>query len=153
MDCQRARGQHQLLQSNVLPTWLRAVDERVLLELDFELDPVYPDDPLFRAATLPNGWALVPTPHVLWSQIVDADRGPWYQVFYDAAYFQRRALLMPAFFPGSLRPGTPKATRRTQNASLTVLRRVHLPERQRVSGHVWVQHATCLMSQCEPRPR
>ncbi len=100
VDPQRARGQQQLLESDALPTRLRAVDARVLRKLGFQFGRPYPHDPLFRPAVLPDAWRLRPTPHVLWSHIVDGDHSLRYQVFYDAAYFRRQAFILPARLPG-----------------------------------------------------
>jgi hypothetical protein len=90
IEAQEARGQRELVQSSVLPADMR--DQRPALEaLGFKFGEPVDGDPLFINAELPPGWSKAPTDHAMWSSVVD-DRGRVrVNVFYKAAYYDRRA--------------------------------------------------------------
>jgi hypothetical protein len=91
---QEREGQRQLVKSTSLPTQLIGCTEDEVRSLGIELGPVpTTGDSLFRPATLPGGWKLVPTSHSMWSQIID-DRGfVRAAMFYKAAFYDRAAHL------------------------------------------------------------
>ncbi|MBX6750944.1 MAG: hypothetical protein IRY85_14940 [Micromonosporaceae bacterium] len=82
-------GQRQLVASTDLPT--KGSEDPEFAKLGFTFGDPYPDDPLFRPATLPTGWRREGSDHPMWSYIVD-DRGRRrVAVFYKAAFYDRRA--------------------------------------------------------------
>ena len=50
-------------------------------------------DDLFREATLPEGWRVVPTNHSMWSDLLDANGRKRAAIFYKAAFYDRAAHL------------------------------------------------------------
>lgn len=81
-------GQQQLVASTLMPTdapW----DE--LTALGFTRSPQLPGDGLFVDAHLPTGWRREFTDHDMWSHIVDEDGVTRVEVFYKAAFYDRRA--------------------------------------------------------------
>ena len=52
-------------------------------------------DPLFREATLPAGWSRAPTGHDMWTYIFDEKGVLRARVFYKAAFYDRRASILP----------------------------------------------------------
>jgi hypothetical protein len=93
VEAQEARGQRELVASDQIPVLLRNCTEADLTALGFVLGERNDDDPLFRDATLPAGWSKQPTSHSMWSEIVD-DRGVVrFNVFYKAAFYDRKAFL------------------------------------------------------------
>lgn len=52
-------------------------------------------DGVFREATLPSGWKIVPTEHSMWSDLVDAKGRKRAGIFYKAAFYDRRAEIRP----------------------------------------------------------
>jgi hypothetical protein len=49
------------------------------------------DDPLFAIVTLPKGWRVVQTDHDMWSNLVDEKGRVRANIFYKAAFYDRRA--------------------------------------------------------------
>lgn len=99
-----AAGQRQLVNSDRLP-----VDMRVGLNgarsefeaLGFTFGDPDPDDPLFCQATLPDGWRREPSEHDMWSYIVDETGTRRVEVFYKAAWYDRRAFMRLAAVGGA----------------------------------------------------
>lgn len=60
-----------------------------------------PIDKLFREARLPDGWKKSATDHDMWSHIVDATGVVRVEVFYKAAFYDRRAFMRLAEPPTS----------------------------------------------------
>jgi len=59
--------------------------------LGFTFGPVDPHDPLFRPATLPDGWTKEGSDHDMWSYVVDELGRRRVGVFYKAAFHDRHA--------------------------------------------------------------
>lgn len=85
---QEARGQAKLITSDQLPT---EGDWDALEELGFVKGEVVEDDPLFRHASLPEGWEKRRTGHSLWTDIVDERGVKRVSVGYKAAFYDRWA--------------------------------------------------------------
>ena len=83
-----AAGQHQLVNSDQLPT--EAPWER-LQELGFKRGEVVSGDPLFTHCTLPEGWRREGTDHAMHGSILDERGVKRVGVFYKAAFYDRRA--------------------------------------------------------------
>ncbi|WP_214327878.1 hypothetical protein [Nonomuraea sediminis] len=84
-------GQLQLLASDVIPTRLVGCDEQLLAGLGFELGDQVADDPLFRYATLPNGWRWRAAEDARGSYLVDERGRDRFSVWYKAAPYDRSA--------------------------------------------------------------
>lgn len=93
IERQEAVGQYELVNSDVLPAEVHG--NRGVLEADGVVfgDPVE-GDPLFVNVTLPDGWQKVPTDHSMHSDLVDAGGKRRANIFYKAAYYDRRADMM-----------------------------------------------------------
>ena len=48
-------------------------------------------DELFVHVVLPEGWKIEPTGHSMWSNLMDADGEIRAEIFYKAAFYDRRA--------------------------------------------------------------
>ncbi|TDZ94748.1 hypothetical protein [Mycobacteroides salmoniphilum] len=105
-------GQQQLLKSDLLPAdagrvWSGEGDELldingwdVLEQWGFQRGESVESDSLFVHATLPEGWSRKGSEHAMHSTIVD-DRGvERVNVFYKAAFYDRRASLTVITDPG-----------------------------------------------------
>jgi hypothetical protein len=84
------RGQQQLVASIVLPAAMDG-DDAPFEALGFTFGEQVPGDPLFRQATLPEGWTKRGTDHDMHSVIEDERGIARVGVFYKAAYYDRRA--------------------------------------------------------------
>lgn len=93
IEASEARGQAQLVRSEVLPKEIRPAD-RAALEAGGVVfgDPVEGDD-LFVHAKLPPGWSKVATDHAMWSKLVDDKGRERAGIFYKAAFYDRKAHL------------------------------------------------------------
>jgi len=89
IEAQEARGQIELVNSTQLPTDCR--DRAVLEAAGVIFGEVSPQDPLFVEATLPEGWKKRPTTHSMWSELVDAEGKVRANIFYKAAFYDRKA--------------------------------------------------------------
>ena len=87
-----ADGQRQLVGSTSLPTDARP-DDAAFIAAGFTFGEPDPSDPLFRPATLPDGWAKQPTDHSMWSKIVDQYGRERVRIFYKAAFYDRDAFM------------------------------------------------------------
>ncbi|MET9122960.1 hypothetical protein [Streptomyces sp. NPDC004528] len=89
---QERAGQAQLVASEQLPTEMHSDEARADFEaLGFVFGDVTPGDPLFRAATLPQGWKRESGDHPMWSYIVDERGRRRVSIFYKAAFYDRAA--------------------------------------------------------------
>lgn len=86
---QERNGQAELLNSTTLPT--EGSNSPVLAELGFVFGAEVRGDPLFREATLPKGWAREGSDHAMHSYICDERGVRRVNVFYKAAFYDRRA--------------------------------------------------------------
>lgn len=83
-----AAGQRQLVASTSFPTAAPIAD---LEALGFTFGPVDEADPLFRPATLPQGWSREGSDHAMWSYILDGQGRRRVAIFYKAAFYDRSA--------------------------------------------------------------
>ncbi|MFI6248999.1 hypothetical protein [Streptomyces sp. NPDC051016] len=91
---QERAGQQQLVHSDRLPTETsNAGDTALLRDLGFVLGEPDPADPLFRPATLPEGWKREASDHDMWSYVIDQLGRRRLAVFYKAAFYDRRAFM------------------------------------------------------------
>lgn len=88
-----ADGQRQLVHSNRLPVEINRGTDVEFVTLGFSFGPPDPNDPLFRPATLPDGWKREPSDHSMWSYIVDTNDRRRVRIFYKAAFYDRRAFM------------------------------------------------------------
>lgn len=90
-------GQQQLLASDLLPVDAGRIGEQdgweVLQQWGITRGEPTPGDELFVAATLPNGWTRQPAEDDRFSYIVDATGARRAEIFYKAAFYDRRAYL------------------------------------------------------------
>lgn len=93
IEAQEARGQRELINSDVLPTDLgREKDSRAKYEaLGFVFGATVVDDPIFQNATLPKGWKRQGSNHSMWSHIIDERGLKRVAIFYKAAFYDRSA--------------------------------------------------------------
>lgn len=92
IEAQEAAGQQEMLTTVAIPTRTMHCTDQHLLALGFTLSAPRPDDPLFRDATLPDGWTRVPADDTnLWTYLLDPHGRPRCGVFYKAAWYDRRA--------------------------------------------------------------
>ena len=95
IEAQEARGQRELVESDVLPTANPEVWER-LEAMGVVRGEQVPGDPLFTYCTLPDGWTKRAAPdHSMWSDLLDADGEAVAGIFYKAAYYDRKADMHP----------------------------------------------------------
>lgn len=83
-----ADGQRQLVASEQMPT--DAPTEQ-LEALGFTFGPPDEHDPMFRPATLPEGWTRQGSDHAMWSYILDEQGRKRVSIFYKAAFYDRSA--------------------------------------------------------------
>ena len=91
IENQEARGQAELVRSTQLPVDTRRTADAVFEALGFTFGAVTEGDPLFREATLPDGWRKEATAHSMHSNIVDEQGRKRVDIFYKAAFYDRRA--------------------------------------------------------------
>jgi hypothetical protein len=85
-----ALGQSQLVHSDRLPS-KAPVEE--MEALGFSFGDADPTDPMFRPATLPEGWKKQPSEHSMWSHVVDPLGRKRVAIFYKAAWYDRDAFM------------------------------------------------------------
>ena len=97
IEAMESRGQQQLVASTKLPVKTGGGyadnDDKPFLDLGFTFGPADEDDPLFREATLPEGWRKEGSDHAMWSYIVDADGEQRVGIFFKAAFYDRHAFM------------------------------------------------------------
>ncbi len=86
-----AEGQQELIESTVLPTVIVGATQPEFEALGFTFGEEVPGDPLFRAATLPEGWKREGSDHAMWSYVVDETGQQRVAIFYKAASYDRKA--------------------------------------------------------------
>lgn len=84
-------GQRQLVHSDRLPTDMGSNTVEEFEALGFKLGDPDPQDPLFRPATLPEGWSREASDHSMGSYIVDQNGRKRVSIFYKAAFYDRSA--------------------------------------------------------------
>ena len=97
IEAQERAGQAQLVHSDRLPAQIEVHsdtgDQAGFEALGFTFGDPDPKDPLFRPATLPEGWKREASDHDMWSYIVDQLGRRRVSVFYKAAFYDRRAFM------------------------------------------------------------
>lgn len=91
IEAQEKAGQRQLVHSDRLPTDLNGDSQADFEALGFTFGDPDPADPMFRPATLPDGWSRQSSDHAMWSYIVDQLGRRRVGVFYKAAFYDRSA--------------------------------------------------------------
>src|SRR5262245_10694052 len=92
IEAQEAQGQREMVASTVLPTEVNFRESDADYEaLGFTFGEVVAGDPLFRQATLPEGWSRKGSDHAMWSYVVDERGIERVGVFYKAAFYDRKA--------------------------------------------------------------
>jgi hypothetical protein len=86
-----ARGQKELVASDVMPAQILHSTAEELVALGFTLGPIDTADSLFRPVILPTGWKRIGSSHAMWSYIVDERGIRRVAMFYKAAFYDRRA--------------------------------------------------------------
>ena len=90
---QERDGQRQLLVSDRLPTRLNGGSQAEFEALGFTFGDPDPADPMFRPATLPEGWKRKGSGHAMWSYITDQHGRERVSIFYKAAFYDRDAFM------------------------------------------------------------
>lgn len=91
IEAQEAQGQRELVASTVLPFPGFGSSDADFEALGFTFGDKVPGDDLFREATLPEGWTRKGTDHAMHSEILDERGIARVNVFYKAAFYDRRA--------------------------------------------------------------
>lgn len=90
IENQERAGQQQLVRSEMLPTDTSGKDAD-FEAAGFTFGKPLDDDPMFRPATLPDGWSRQGSDHAMWSYLVDDLGRRRASVFYKAAFYDRSA--------------------------------------------------------------
>lgn len=88
IERQEKAGQAALVASTEMPLEL-SPDREAFEAVGFTFGE--PIDSVFMKATLPAGWKRVPTDHSMYSDILDETGKRRVEVFYKAAFYDRRA--------------------------------------------------------------
>jgi hypothetical protein len=86
-------GQAQLVTSDRLPTRFNSGTQAEFEALGFTFGDPDPDDPMFRPATLSQGWSRKGSDHAMWSYITDEHGHDRVSIFYKAAFYDRDAFM------------------------------------------------------------
>jgi|SRR5882672_12913810 len=90
IEAQEARGQRALNKAgNLLPKKLLYSMWEEVEAMGIKL--IGEQDDLFLNVELPPGWMIQPTPHSMWSNVVDETGKVRLEVFYKAAFYDRKA--------------------------------------------------------------
>jgi hypothetical protein len=93
-------GQAQLVTSDRLPARFNSGTQAEFEALGFTFGDPDPDDPMFRPATLPEGWKRKGASHAMWSYITDEHGRDRVSIFYKAAFYDRDAFMSLAALSG-----------------------------------------------------
>jgi hypothetical protein len=88
---QESAGQQQFVNSDTLPVEIDAESKKKLEAAGVKFGKAVEGDELFLYVDLPNGWKKVPTDHSMWSHLVDDKGTVRAEIFYKAAFYDRRA--------------------------------------------------------------
>lgn len=93
IEAQEARGQREFVSNETLPIECMFCDRDMFEAMGI----VYgkPIDDLFVTVQLPIGWKKEPTPHSMWSNLLDGQGRARARIFYKAAFYDRRAEIQP----------------------------------------------------------
>lgn len=90
IEAQEAAGQRAVCNSSRLP--VEGSEHPAWAEIGITFGE--PDsDGLFRPASLPDGWRIAPTDHNMWSDLLDNRGRRRAEIFYKAAFYDRRAFV------------------------------------------------------------
>lgn len=90
IEAQEAKGMADVIaRGDLFPLEMHPPDPSVFLALGFVFGEAV--DSVFMRATLPSGWAWKATADPRYAEIVDADGCRRIEVFYKAAFYDRRA--------------------------------------------------------------
>jgi len=89
IENQEKQGQNELVNSSQLPVDCQGKD--ILEQAGVKFGEPIPDDPLFCVAELPAGWSKRATNHAMWSELIDDKGAVRAEIFYKAAFYDRRA--------------------------------------------------------------
>ncbi|SHI66127.1 hypothetical protein [Streptomyces sp. 3214.6] len=90
---QERSGQAQLVNSDRLPSDMNGASDADFEAVGITFGEPDPADPLFRPATLPEGWKRQRSDHDMWSYVADELGRRRVAVFYKAAFYDRRAFM------------------------------------------------------------
>ena len=91
IERQEKQGQNELVESNQLPV---EGLEHVRVALGIEILNFSEGDPLFCDVKLPEGWEVIPNiDHSMWSGLIDAEGEKKADIFYKAAFYDRKAFI------------------------------------------------------------
>lgn len=88
---QEAQGQQSLVNSDTLPTKINQSDKEALESFGVKFLGGAEGDDLFQYVELPEGWEKKPANHSMWSDLVDDKGRKRADIFYKAAFYDRRA--------------------------------------------------------------
>lgn len=86
-------GQRSFVGSDTLPTEMHGNARAELEAAGVKFGEVVNGDPLFQYVELPSGWKKQGTSHDMWSTLFDETGKEVAQIFYKAAFYDRRAHL------------------------------------------------------------
>jgi hypothetical protein len=90
IEASERAGQQEFVASEMLPVDTHGGDA-AFLALGFTFGAPDVIDPIFRPATLPEGWTREASDHARWSYLVDRHAVQRVAVFYKAAFYDRSA--------------------------------------------------------------
>jgi hypothetical protein len=93
IEAQERAGQAEVVGGTYLPTRLNHGEPEDFAALGFTFGDPDPEDPMFRPATLPDGWKREGSSHAMWSYIVDERGIRRVSIFYKAAFYDRSAFM------------------------------------------------------------
>ena len=94
IEAQEARGQRELVASDVLPA--DGSDNPAWAKMGVIFGAPVQGDPIFRAVTLPAGWKKEGTDHAMCSKLLDDNGRKRADIFYKAAFYDRSAHISPS---------------------------------------------------------
>lgn len=93
IENQEARGQQELVNSDVLPT--EGSNDPAWEKMGVKYGKPVEGDLIFRHVTLPTGWKKRSTSHAMWNDLVDDKDRVRATFFYKAAFYDRSAHINP----------------------------------------------------------
>jgi len=93
IENQEARGQQELVNSDVLPT--EGSDNPAWEKMGVKFGAPVDGDPIFRHVELPPGWKKKGTGHAMWNDLLDDKGRQRATFFYKAAFYDRNAHINP----------------------------------------------------------
>ena len=92
---QEAQGQRQLVASSQLPSKNNGRENVIdfYKGIGIEVIGETKGDKMFLDVRLPEGWAIKPTDHSMWSNLIDNNGAERASIFYKAAFYDRDAFI------------------------------------------------------------